>query len=87
MAVDPAPATTSTVTSGPSWVTAAERRARAGDVGGAELRQQDVEREDEEHGQRDRDRDRGQERHPHQEPALEDELAPLERPAEQRLGR
>ena len=64
----------------------ADRRARAGEVGGAELGQQDVEREDEQHGQRDRHHDGGQERHPHEEPALQDELAPLERPAEQRLA-
>ena len=64
----------------------AERRARTGDVGGAELRKQDVQREDEEHGQRDRHREGGQERHPHQKPALKDELSPLERRPEQRLA-
>src|SRR3954453_20045940 len=63
-----------------------QRRTGSGDVGGAELREQDVEREDKEHGQRYRHRDGGQERHPQQEPALEDELAPLERRPEQRCG-
>ncbi len=78
IAVDPAPATTSTVDQRPQLGDGGQRRARAGDVGGAELRQEDVEREDKEHGQRNRDRERGQERDLEQEPALEDELAPLE---------
>ncbi len=59
----------------------ADRRAGAGDVSGAELGQQDVENEDQEHGQRCGHREGWQERHPQQEPALQDELAPLERGA------
>ena len=57
---------------------------RAGHVGGTELGKQDVQQEDQEHGQRGRHREGGQERHPEQEPALQDEFAPLERRPEQR---
>ena len=57
----------------------ADRGAGAGDVGGAELGQQEVEREDEQHGFRDGHRDGGQQRYPHEEPASPDELAPFER--------
>ena len=71
MAVDPAPATTSTVTSGPELGDRTQRRARARDVGRAELGEQDVEREDDEHGQRNRDRHGWQQRDPHDEPALQ----------------
>ena len=86
IAVDPAPATTSTVTSGPNWVTAASAAPAPEMSAAPNSVKQDVQREDEEHGQRDRHREGGQERHPEQEPALQDELAPLERRPEQRLA-
>ena len=64
MAVDPAPATTSTVISGPSWVTAPSAAPAPEMSAAPNCGQQDVEREDEKHGQRHRDRHGRQHRDP-----------------------
>ena len=63
----------------------AERGARAGQVGGADLPQQDVQRERHQHGERDGDQQRGHQRDARDHPRLIEELAELEGAAE-RLG-
>ncbi len=86
MAVEPAPATTSTVTSGPSWVTAA-RAAPAPEMSAAPNSVSRMLRvKIRSTVKRNRDRERRQERDLEQEPALKDELPPLEVPAEERFG-
>ena len=84
MAVEPAPATTSTVVSGPSWVTApiaapAPDRSAAPNWASSTL---SVKISSTVSGIE--TMMVGRNRDPHDEPALQDQLAPLEWPAEQR---
>lgn len=65
----------------------AQRRARTGNVCSAELGQQDVQREGQQHRERDRGHDGRQDRHTQQEPGLQDQLTPLQGPAERGLRR
>ena len=59
----------------------ADRGAGAGEVRGAELDEQHVEGEDQQHRERDGQHQGRHDRHPRHEPGLQDELAPRERAA------
>lgn len=62
----------------------AERGAGAGEVGGTDLPQQDVEREGHQDGERDGHQQRRDQRHPRDHPSLVQEFTELEGPPERR---
>ena len=78
IAVAPAPATISTVTSGPTCVTAPNAAPAPDRSAAPSSRKQDVEGETHQHGERDGHQQGGRQRHPGDEPGLLQELPPLE---------
>src|ERR1700730_4304389 len=80
IAVEPAPATISTVTIGPTWVTAPHAAPAPDRSAAPNSPQQDVERETDQHRERNAHQHRRPQRDPSDEPALVQELPPLKWP-------